>query len=87
MSFSCYARRLSGVRHPKVLSSPRWTSPVSRLAVPAARRYLNDGGMSLAIDEELAQQEKLRGKVDPSLWDEYKASCLYISKYNPSALG
>jgi hypothetical protein len=76
---SCYARRVSRLRTPKYLSAQRWTNPALRLALPAARRYF-DGGLTLAIEEELTYLKELGGKVDHGAWDEYKASCLYNPK-------
>lgn len=77
----CYAPRLSRIRPSKCLPCPPWTNSALQVASPAARRYYNDdSGMTLAIEEELAQlatQQKLASKVDPGAWDEYKLSCLY----------
>jgi hypothetical protein len=73
---SCYARRISRLRTPKFLSSPQWGNPALRLALPLARRNFNDGGLNLAIEEEVAEVNKLGGKLHHGAWDEYKASCM-----------
>jgi aspartyl-tRNA synthetase len=73
---SCYARRFTRIRPPRCLPSSRWVNTSLRLALSVARRYFHDGGLTLAIEEELAQHEKLEGRIDKTPWDEYKTSCL-----------
>ena len=76
----CYAQRLSRIRPPSYPSSPRWSNRSLRLALKASRRLFNDGGIvTLTIEEELANLNRLEGKVEAGAWDEYKTSCSYSS--------
>jgi hypothetical protein len=76
-----FGRRILRYRPPLSIVSPRCSLPASLTLSRQLRRHFNDGNMHQVIEEELAEVERLDGRVDTKAWEEFKTSCSYPSNY------